>query len=318
MAPMAKLTFKAILDWFMELKATRWNIHVQASQFDVKGYAPYVMPDTGMVILNISGTATRGFELHDDHFSFYSRIKGVEQFLEVPYTAVFVAVDPDNGIPNLFPYFEDHGNDDPIVEGEEELVLGAPAPKGEHTVDLPHSGLQATFKVPTLGELLTINSGQAGKPEITKGEDGIIRIQFPKREATQERDPFFEPGKDLRVRVADLFQFPTKGEEPLRIGKDSLDIKIRDRRWVVIEGGKSPKKASMPWIDEVYREKRERREALERLMPTMDELPVPEIRSDGASGESAFFPDLDVSKCVFPTKRVARPVWLTVINGGKQ
>lgn len=115
-----------------------------------------------------------------------------------------------------------------------------------------------------------------------------------------------------------------QGEWGRMIGQDTLETKMRDRHWTVIEGGKQTPEASMPWIDEVYREKRARREALEKLAPT-DEFILsntmkssqPAIRSDGSDGKSCFFPDLDVAKCVWPGKRMPRPDWLIVIKGGQ-
>ena len=113
MNSMPRITFSGLLDWFVEIDASKWIIHVQAAQFDVKEYQPFVNDASGFLVLNISGTATRGFEMHDDTFSFYSKVKGVEVWLDIPYTAVFAAVNPETGLPNVYPFFMDIENPTP-------------------------------------------------------------------------------------------------------------------------------------------------------------------------------------------------------------
>lgn len=314
MAPMAKLTFKALLDWFLELNAQKWYIHVQACQFDVKDYAPYVNPETGMLILNISGAATRGFDTQDDHFSFYSRVKGKEVFLEVPYSAVFLAIDPDTGIPNLFPFYEEHADD--TVPPEEELVMGTPV-RNEHVVDLPHSGLRVTLKAPTLGDLHDL-SERLGKtkgvePIDIKRDNNVVYMDFGKSQENDAR-AILGPMLGIGNRAASV-------DETAPPKELTLAERVGMRKWVVIEGGRQKPQASMPFIDEVYRAKQERREMELKLakinLNTEIGATPKEIRSDGSDGTSAFFPDLDVSKCYFPRKRTERPAWLVVIQGGK-
>lgn len=94
------------------------------------------------------------------------------------------------------------------------------------------------------------------------------------------------------------------------------------RNWVVVEGGNKPKhQATMPFIDEVHRAKQQRREEqadMDKFIEQHDLKATAAIRSDGSDGKSAFFPDLDVTKCYFKTKKVERPSWMTVHQGGKQ
>jgi stringent starvation protein B len=287
MAPMAKLTFKALLDWFLELNARKWYIHVQACQFDVKDYAPYVSPETGMLILNISGAATRGFDTHEDHFSFYSRVKGKEVFLEVPYSAVFLAIDPDTGIPNLFPFYEEHADD----------------------IEPPGYSVPTIGDLKDLSELFSKTKGiQPSDIKLKNDKSNVVYLDFgkPADEAKAILGPMFGIGN----RVT---QEP-EGTTPKEL---TLAERVGLRNWVVIDGGRQKPKASMPFIDEVYRAKQERREQLEKLMPTPEFTERFELRSDGSEGKSVFFPDLDVSKCYFPRKRIERPSWMVVIQGGE-
>ena len=313
MAPMKELCFKALMDWFVSQNASRWFIHAQASQFDVKDYAPYVNEITGMVILNISANATRDFSTNSEGFSFKSRIKGKEVFLEVPYSAVFVAVDPDTGIPNLFPYFEDHGDMD-IETPETEEVLGTPVLKDPTVVELPHSGIKVQLKVPTLAEVLDISQGKTkGAPTsevVRDGDNKVIRVTFGKQD---------EASNDAKAILGPMTYLGKHSEEPKP--EPTVTERVTQRHWRVIQGGKGKQEPTMPYIDEVYRAKRDKREREEQLAKvTMNaEIGVskPEIRSDGSDGKSSHFPDLDVSKCAFVTKPIERPEWMSVVQGGK-
>lgn len=100
------------------------------------------------------------------------------------------------------------------------------------------------------------------------------------------------------------------------VRKPTLQERMAERGMSVIHGDGAKVVASLPWIDEVHRAKQARRAA--QAMDDKNAVVVgEEIRSDGSKGNSVFFPDLDVSKCYFPTKRIARPEWLKVIDGGK-
>lgn len=286
MVPMARITFKAVLDWFMETGATKWHIAVQASQFDVKNYGPLVEPGTGMLTLNISANATRNFNTFEDHFSFKSRINGVEVFLEIPYSAVFMAMDPTTGIPNAFPYFEDHGDMEPE---DEQLALEVPA--REELMAL----LDSMKNNPVIsGKSKTSNSFVG----INANTSNIVRVDFDKK-----------GNINLTGKGEMNVSTPTTVQE-----------RVTHRRWTVIEGGKGKTEAeTMPFIDHVYRAKRDRREALtaDRFILSNEMKHVPEIRSDGSEGKSTYFPDLDVGNCYFVSKPIQRPSWMTVHQGGK-
>lgn len=150
-----------------------------------------------------------------------------------------------------------------------------------NVVYLPNSGVKVELRVPTLEDLNKMNL------------DNVIH--FPGGSA--------HVGEEIQM------------ERPL-----TLVERIEQRGWTVIEGGNRRPEASMPFIDEVYRAKLAKRESAAKLAKiTMnDEVKLGEfeIRSDGSNGNSAYFPDLDVSKCRFPVGRMTRPVWLTVIEGG--
>lgn len=314
MTPMKELCFKALMEWFVQQNASRWNIHVQASQFDVKDYAPYVNEITGMLILNISANATRNFNTDTEGFSFMSRVNGKEVFLEVPYTAVFVAVDPDTGIPNLFPYYEDHDGMD-LMPVDTEEVMGTPVQKG-HVVELPHSGIKVQLKTPTLGDILDISQGKTkGAPThevIHDGDNKVIRVTFGNK----------EPVENDAKAIMGVMQYLGKPVEVVKpIPEPTVTERVTQRHWRVIQGGKGKTETTMPYIDEVYRAKRDKREQEEQLAKINMNAEIgtskPEIRSDGSDGTSAFFPDLDVSKCTFVTKPIDRPEWMTVVQGGR-
>jgi stringent starvation protein B len=373
MAPMAKITFKALLDWFMETNARYWNIHVQAAQFDSQEYISTMSPATGMICLNISANATRGFDMDDEKFWFWSRFQGKEIFLEVPYTAVMCAVDPETGIPNLFPYFEDWGDIEmdlpdelkptdieimpngnhlirfgnntsqemePLSDEEVEALRADILARAKPDMAIPDSvvkvlnfdGNPVEVKIPTMAELDELNKlwreqGMSIQADgFTVGPDGKLVV----RASTLNDSVIHVDFKGNSVPTFDgdatILNFPGKSEikieEPKLLKHDTLETRVRDRHWTVIEGGKTKPEATMPWIDTVYREKRARREAAEL---TKDKMVIgnemkstqPEIRSDGSTGESSFFPNLDVSKCTWPGKRKARPEWLTVHKGGE-
>lgn len=314
MVPMARITFQALLNWFQENNAERWYIHVQASQFDPKEYMAAMSPLTGMIVLNISGAATRDFTTDDDGFSFKSRIKGKEVWLEIPYSAVLCAIDPVTGIPNLFPYFEDYGDPEPE----------------SHIFNLPSSGLDVKLAKPTHGELLDISKAINDDTPVRDvvvleaDEDGVIRANFRQKNDgdTNKSTPFFTLEDLTSKSNLDLFQQTGSSNVVPLIEKDSVQTKVLDRKWAVIKGGKTVEpKASMPFIDHIYREKQERRKAKElaedRYKFGNEMVSTAPLRSDGSEGKSVFFPDLDVSKVVWPPKKIARPDWMTVINGDK-
>ena len=377
MAPMAKITFKALLDWFVEINAKHWNIHVQASQFDAKDYMSTMSPATGMICLNISASATRGFDMDDEKFWFWSRFQGKEILLEIPFTAVMCAVDPDTGIPNMFPYFEDYGDVELDLPDELKPTGVRILPNGNHLISfnngtsqelepLPEEEIQAliadikrrhlaeapievpdsvvkvlgtdgTFtevQIPTLAEIEELNKvwREQGMDMKLNGfkvdnEGKLVLVASPMPDDENVRHVDFKgDGSTTFKGDATILNFPGKTdvqvEPPKLLKHDTLETRVRDRHWTVIEGGKAKVEASMPWIDVVYREKLARREAAELAKDKLiigNEMKStqPEIRSDGSTGESSFFPDLDVAKCTWPGKRTPRPDWMTVVKGGE-
>ena len=383
MAPMAKITFKALLDWFVEINAKRWNIHVQASQFDAQEYLSTMSPATGMICLNISANATRHFTVDETSFSFWSRFQGKEIKLEIPYTAVMCAVDPDTGIPNLFPYFEDYGDIELDLPDELKPTGVQILENGNHLISfnngtsqelepLPEEELQALMADIKRRQLAEAPIQLPDSVVKVLGTDGTItEVQIPTLAEIEELNKVWrEKGMDMKLdgfKVdnegklvlmasavkdddnvvqldfkgngnvtfngdATVLNFPNKTEvtmEPPKLLKhDTLETRVRDRHWTVIEGGKAKPEVSMPWIDVIYREKLARREAAEKEKDSLtfgqvsfvpwDEVankPAFEIRSDGSKGESVFFPDLDVAKCTWPGKRTPRPDWMTVHKG---
>lgn len=317
MAPMAHLTFKALLDWFSEQNASKWIIHVQATQFDPMEYAGSVEPNTGILCLNISPSATREFDMDDTSFWFKSMVRGVPVFLVIPYTAVMFAVDPTTGIPNVFPFFEDWGD----MEGADEVESLPPTIDPTESKFSPELilSLNKTWVEQGFGfQLLGLETDENGETIAT-----IIPI-----EPVDEDAPY----------SAKMIPFPNrKQEDPKLLTHDTLEKRIMDRHWTVIEGGKQKAVASMPWIDVVYREKLARREA-QRL--NNDRLVLgnemkstnPDDPEDLRFGQVFYYPcdedgtlydptkpiKLDVTKCTWATKSIQRPSWMKVITGGKQ
>jgi len=115
----------------------------------------------------------------------------------------------------------------------------------------------------------------------------------------------------------DVVKLASKSQRLALAAPPTLQQRMAERGMSVIVGGAKPVEASMPFIDEVYRAKRERREQLAKLTMSAESGTMDTgIRSDGSKGNSAFFPDLDVRKCHFHTRRIVRPDWLQVHEGG--
>lgn len=245
-----KIVFQAMLNHLATKQSPKWHVHLQASQFKLNGFADST--NQGMLILNIGPMATRNMELHDDHFSFNNRKHGVEQFMEIPYTAIMIIQDPDDISQSIpWPYFLDHGDEyiNPNVEAASNVI---------------------EFKRPVKEIIPDYLDFGHGTPKVKE-----VVVAEPKK---------------------------------------------RERKWTVIEGGRSNlPSASMPFIDEVHRAKQARRERDASYMKAPEDVTSqPNRKSDGNDGTSVFFPDLDVSKCYFATKRIERPEWMTVHQGGKQ
>ena len=144
---------------------------------------------------------------------------------------------------------------------------------------LPVQGTKVELKAPSLNDLIEISTRQNNV------------VHFPGGRTTVGKQIKMDPRKTLQERMA-------------------------ERGMSVINGGDVKVHATIPWIDEVYHAKQARRET--KALNAKNAVVVSEpIRSDGSKGNSVFFPDLDVSKCYFQSKRITRPVWLDVINGGK-
>lgn len=276
MSTLQRNTFAGLLDWLNEIEAPHWLIHVQASQFETGDYAKSVSPLTGFLVLNISALATRNFQMEDTTFSFKSRLNGKEVFLEIPYTAVFAAIDPRNGEPVLYPYFKDYEDPTPKM------------PPKQYTAVF-NENRKLELRVPTM-------------EDITK---------------MMQRDDVKPGGFDHYKSHAGR---PSIGSPPMDQAKPlTLEEKMKQRNWHVVEGGKQPIVVDMPFVDVAYRAKRDARDALVAdEPPVIPDHKVRELRSDGADGISSHFPDLDVAKCVFHTNPIPRPDWMVVIKGGQQ
>lgn len=282
MQDIQRLTFKALVDWLEEIKSTKRHIMVQASQVKLGAMVAEVSPATGLICLSINPRAISELQLHDDCIKFTCGYKQLPVHLKIPYTAILL-VAGDAYRTNHYPYFEDHGSDYMEFQNEPD--------------DGPHLN----------------TSGSGWEQKFDRLPPGVV-------DGTMYHGT---PGKSTVPTIGDLTKFFDDSLEPKRIGKDTLVEKMSDRRWTVIEGGRTSVKpeGSSPFIDEIHRARRERREK-ERLLAKINLSGESgqidsDIRLDGSKGTSAFFPNLDPSKCVFPGRRVKRPAWVKVINGGK-
>lgn len=304
-----KITFEGVLNYLATKKGTAWNMLFQASQFDVRDFGDLV--NFGHLKLNLSPMATRDMELFEDHIYFKIRKHGIVQEMNIPYTALMIIQDPDDPSQSMpWPYFLDHGDD--YTPDEEEAIFGEMAKELKeltpHVVELPNTGVKLELKVPTLEQ-----HQRSGEEYAIKrlAELGINITPEQMQEHARKMHESMPEIFDAKGNV-DLIALANKAQ-PVR--KPTLSERIEARGWTVIEGGNVQAKASMPFIDEVHRAKQARREQLAKLAP--DGEVVVSVRSDGSNGNSVFFPDLDVSKCYFPTSRKRFPSWMTVIQGGK-
>lgn len=277
---MPRITFSAMLDWFVEVNADRWLIHVQASQFDAKEYIGKVNEITGFLVLNISGAATRNFDVSDTGFSFNSRMNGKEVYLEIPYTAVFAGSDPVTGAPNLFPYFEDKENGLPVVKLPPKQYINA---------------FQDGLKIPSLEDMKAIFE----KPS------NVIKGDFSHYKGKTSTGPMASIGKPPEETL------PKKIEQRhwrvIQGGKSKVPTELPFVD-VAYRAKRDAREAH---------ELLEMTKAAMKPSATVDGPKLRELRSDGADGISSHFPDLDVSKCVFHVKQTERPSWMTVIQGDK-
>ncbi len=106
----------------------------------------------------------------------------------------------------------------------------------------------------------------------------------------------FEPKPEVNPGAIHAMTVPNNQSSP------TLLERIEVRGWKVIQGSiKSEVMAPQPFIKELHQAKLNNRNKTK-------------IKIE--QSKSIFFPDLDVSKCVFHTKKKLRPEWLTVIKGG--
>lgn len=280
MSNLHRNTFSGLLDWFLENEADRWLIHVQACQFDVGDYADKISPITGFLTLNISGVATRNFEMYDDYFSFSSMLNGKEVHLEIPYSAVFAGINPYNGEPLLFPYFKD------ILDPEPKM------PPKQYTAVF-NENRKVTLNIPTLEDIKSMMErdvdGSKGFSHYGKATTGpMVSIGGPAKN---------HPGQTLREKMEQRHWHIIRGGKQ----KVATELPFVDTAY------------------RIKRDKREAEQSEKNTVkPAPAEPKVRELRSDGADGISSHFPDLDVSKCAFHTNPIPRPDWMTVIEGGKQ
>lgn len=307
-----KHTFEGVLNYLATKESPKWHIYLQASQFELNGFKDST--NFGTLCLNFGPHATRNMVCHDDCVTFNTMKHGIEQFMSVPYTAMMFIQDPDN--PNAmlpWPYYLDHGDDSPEVP--DNVIPFTPREAWDTANGISNKLAKDYLDAP-------------GLKTHSDGAQVIDMVEFKAtRQSPEERTISLLKEQGLvddngnldliaLAQKAAPIRAKAKDEQPLTIQE-----KIAMRNWSVIEGGNQKPEASMPFFDEIYHAKRERRESdmkLAKINLNAELGTHPKaLRSDGNDGTSVFFPDLDVSKCYFPTKRIERPSWMTVINGGK-
>lgn len=306
-----KITFEGVLNYLATKKGTAWNMVFQASQFDVRDFGGSV--DYDLLTLNLSPIATRDMQLYDDHIYFKIRKHGIVQEMNIPYTALMIIQDPDDPAQSMpWPYFLDHGED--YTPGEEDIIFDEMAKElnelTPHVVELPNTGVKLELHAPTIEQ-----HRQSGE-EYTLKRLAELGINITPEQLKEHAQKLHESMPELcgADGKLDLVAVASKAK---RVNPPTLLERIEARGWTVIEGGRNPMTASLPWIDETYRAKREARAARELLGNNEAVSTNVDIRSDGSKGNSMYFPNLDVSNCYFVSRRTQRPSWMVVIEGGK-
>jgi len=101
------------------------HIVVDASADGIVVPAQYI--EDGRIVLNVSGTATRGLSLGDDRLNFEARFGGVAQQIDVPTSAVVGIYAQETGQGMIFSD-DDPTSDEPEQPGKDR-PLGKPALK---------------------------------------------------------------------------------------------------------------------------------------------------------------------------------------------
>lgn len=314
-----RLTFEGILNYLSTKKGTVWNMVFQASQLELEDFNDAIT--YGNITLNLSPNATRDMQCFDDHVYFKMRKHGIVYEINAPYTALMIIEDPDDRSQSMaWPYFLDHGDD--YIPDEPE--------RDTNVFYLPNSGVKVELRVPTLADYNNLNldnviqfpGGVGYKGEEIPAAGPLTLGDLIKANQAKAMSKQFPElvGNDGLIDPEKVHAKAQEAREP------TLLERIELRGWTVIEGGNQKPVASIPFIDEVYRAKQAKRELANAdklvLGNTMIHVPetnkVDNIRSDGSNGNSVYFPDLDVSKCYFPVRRINRPTWVSVIEGGKR
>lgn len=310
-----KITFEGVLNWLATKAGTRWNMVFQASQFDSQEFSDQL--NFGQLTLNLSPNATRDMELFEDYIYFKIRKHGIVQEMTIPYTALMIIQDPDDPADSMaWPFFLDHGDDfvqEPMTA--EEYAISRMAELG--VTITPEQMKEHAAAMHELSPDLFDKDGNldvfALSAKAKRRSDTVEPVADDELKSFNFRTPTFD-------QLMAGFKFPgdsASNDTVVNHGKTgSLAERMEKSNMTVIEGGKSKVIATLPWIDEVYRAKRAAREA-KQVAGRNVETQAEAIRSDGSKGNSAFFPGLDVTKCHFPVKRIERPSWLKVVDGGK-
>lgn len=283
-----KITFKGILDHLATKKSRHWLMTFQASQFNTFDFEGAVTH--GQLNLNLGPDAIGKLELYEDSFSFACRRHGITHHLTIPYTAIMFIKDPDTSEFYQWPYYLDHGDDAPYVDE-----------------DLVDDGFD--------GDVNYIDFNNPLTPEQLSKPSGTVHPFMSKADLKKLQESL--PGLFNANGAVDILNLAKHATRLSTQRELTIAEKVGLRSWAVIEGGKTNTPASIPHIDEIHRAKQAKRELETKLAKVNLSSEPKEIRSDGSDGKSVFFPDLDVSKCYFPTRKTARPEWLTVITGSK-
>jgi stringent starvation protein B len=116
---------RAMHEWMCDNDLTP-HIVVDAGADGMVVPAQYI--EDGRIVLNVSGTATRGLSLGDDRLTFEARFGGVAQQIDVPTTAVVGIYAQETGQGMIFSD-DDLPSDEPGQPGGSDRPSGKPALK---------------------------------------------------------------------------------------------------------------------------------------------------------------------------------------------
>ncbi|ABY63173.1 SspB domain-containing protein [Pseudomonas phage 201phi2-1] len=367
-----RITFEGVLNWLSTKQSDKWHMVFQASQFDLNDFVDSVSFGHLTLNLSPNATRDMALYDEHIYFKICKHGIPQEMMIPYTALMIIQDPDDPSGSmpwPYFLDHGEDYTPDEDeeldqgtVVKKSNVIELPNSGVKLElriptledynnlnfdNVLQFPKKDadgeLPSAEEIAELNQLMSDNGMDINLVEFKRNDKGEFEVSLSLND-----NPVVEwDGKDKHLKqlsdnlpkglvsddgIIDVVKLASKAQRLALAAPPTLQQRMAERGMSVIIGGAKPAEASMPFIDEVYRAKRERREAIqkaadealfkERALPagtTLGEMlqsPGMTIRSDGSKGNSVFFPDLDVRKCYFHTRRIVRPEWLQVHEGG--